>query len=64
MGVRREIVVSVSYFDFKFVSLADASLFANMAAEHIEDKNRNVQLNIQYIQDDEVETDDTESEEE
>lgn len=63
MGVRRQIVVSISYFDFNFDSMGDASLFANLAAEHIDDTNRTVELNVKYIQDDESEPEDAEEEE-
>lgn len=63
MGVRRQIVVSISYFDFNFDSIGDASLFANLAAEHIDDTNRTVELNAKYIQDEAAEPEDAEEEE-
>ena len=63
MGVRRQIVVTISYIDFNFDSIGDASLFANLAAKHIDDTNRTVELNAKYIQDDEAEPEDAEEEE-
>lgn len=62
MGVKRKIVVSIGYYNFTFDRLGEASDFASMAATHIDGKDRRIQMDVDYIQDDEAETDDTESE--
>lgn len=49
MGVRKEVTVSISYFDFKFKSLGDASMFAFLAASSIVDQDRPIELNVKYI---------------
>lgn len=61
MGVKKEIIVAISYFDFKFDSLQAANNFAEVAALTIDDKNKDIRISVRYIPDD---ADDAEKEEE
>lgn len=49
MGVKKEVVVSISYFNFKFESLSAANMFASLASSTIDDKGRGVEMVVKYI---------------
>lgn len=58
--IKTKAVVSISYFDFDFGDdLIAADAFANVARASIMDKNREVELNVKYLSDEEEQDDQT-----